>query len=187
MVDQTYAPPADLDGRRSRALIAGVVGLVVCALGFVFDREHFFRSWLIAYLLFLGIALGSLGLMMIQHLSGGVWGVFRRIFEAAAGTLPLLAVLFLPVLLGMGTLYPWTHADHVAADEILRHKEPYLNIPFFIARAAIYFAGWIAIAEILRRWSRRQDEGDMSVNRKIQYLSGGGIVFYTFAATFAAI
>jgi hypothetical protein len=186
-VEQTYAPPADLDNRRSKALVAGLVGLVVCAIGFVVDRDHFFRSWLIAYLLFLGIALGSMGLMMIQHLSGGSWGVFRRIFEAAAGTLPLLAVLFIPVLVGMGSLYPWTHADHVAADEVLQHKAPYLNVPFFLVRAFIYFAGWIAIAEILRRWSRRQDEGDMSVNLKIQYLSGGGLVFYTFAATFASI
>jgi hypothetical protein len=186
-VDQTYAPPADIDSRRSQALVAGLVGLVACAIGFVVDRDHFFRSWLIAYLLFLGIALGSMGLMMIQHLSGGAWGVFRRIFEAASGTLPLLAVLFIPVLVGMGSLFPWTHADHVAADEVLQHKAPYLNVPFFLIRAFIYFAGWIAIAEILRRWSRRQDEGDMSVNLRIQYLCGGGLVFYTFAATFASI
>src|SRR5690606_14431168 len=114
-------------------------------------------------------------------------GVFRRIFEASSATLPLLAVLFIPVLVGMGSLYPWTHADHVAADEILQHKAPYLNVPFFVVRAVIYFVGWIAIAMTLRKWSRRQDEGDMSVNLRIQYLSGGGLVFYTFAATFAAI
>ena len=87
---------------------------MLCALGFVFDRDHFFRAWLIAYLLFLGIALGSMALMMIQHLSGGPWGVFRRIFEASSRTLPLLALLFLPVVLGMGSLYAWTHPDHVA-------------------------------------------------------------------------
>ena len=103
-METTYSPPvADIDGVRSRALIAGVVGLAVCALGFVVDRDHFFRAWLIAYMLFLGIALGSLALMMIQHLSGGIWGVFRRIFEASSRTMPLLAVLFVPVLLGMGT------------------------------------------------------------------------------------
>ena len=68
-----------------------------------------------------------MALMMIQHLSGGAWGVFRRIFEASSRTLPLMAVLFVPVLLGMTSLYPWTHADLVQADEILRHKAPYLN------------------------------------------------------------
>ena len=63
------------------------------AVGLLIDRDHFFRAWLVAYMLFLGIALGSLALMMIQHLSGGTWGVFRRIFEASSRTLPLLAVL----------------------------------------------------------------------------------------------
>jgi hypothetical protein len=119
-VDTTYSPPAaDIDRLRSRALIAGVVGLAGCGLGLLFDRDHFFRSWLVAYMLFLGIALGSMALIMVQHLSGGGWGVFRRIFEASSRTLPLLAVLFIPVLLGVGTLYPWSHADHVAGDEIL--------------------------------------------------------------------
>jgi hypothetical protein len=182
-----YAPPADIDAPRSRALLVGLVGLVGCAIGLVVDRDHFFRSWLVAYLLFLGIALGSLGLLMIQHLSGGAWGVFRRVFEASSRTLPFLALLFLPVVLGMGTIFPWTHPEHVQQDEVLRHKAIYMNTGFFLARAFVYFAGWILLAWTLTRWSRRQDEGDMSVNGKIQYLSGGGLVFYTFAATFAAI
>ena len=181
------AAPRDIDGLRSRALIAGVVGLVGCGLGFVFDRDHFFRSWLIAYLLVLGIALGSMALLMIQHLSGGAWGVFRRVFEASSRTLPLLALMFLPIVLGMGTLYSWTHAEHVAADAILQHKAPYLNVPFFLIRARIYFAGWIGIAWTMSRWSRRQDEGDMSVNKRLQYLAGGGLVFYALASTFAGI
>src|SRR5687767_8906908 len=187
MADTTYAPPADIDVRRSRALVAGGVGLAVCVLGFVFDRGHFFRTWLITYLLFLGIALGSLGLLMIQHLSGGAWGVFRRIFEASSRTLPLMALLFLPVLAGMTSLYPWTHADHVAADEVLRHKAPYLNSPFFVARALFYFAGWIGLAFVLSKWSKRQDDGEMAVNLPIQRLSGFGLVFYALTVTFAGI
>ena len=79
----TYTPPvADLDALRGRALRIGIAGLVVCAIGFVIAREHFFRAWLIAFLLWLGLTVGSMALMMIQHLSGGAWGVFRRIFEA---------------------------------------------------------------------------------------------------------
>src|SRR5687768_5451160 len=143
MADATYASPADIDARRSRALVAGGIGLAACALGFIFDRGHFFRSWLIAYLLFLGIALGSMALLMIQHLSGGAWGIFRRIFEASSRTIPFLALLFIPVLLGLSDLYVWTHPDHVQADEILRHKAPYLNSPFLIGRALLYFAIWI--------------------------------------------
>ena len=187
-VDTTYSPPvADIDRVRSRALIAGVIGLVGCGIGLLVDRDHFFRAWLVAYMLFLGIALGSMALMMIQHLSGGVWGVFRRIFEASSRTLPLLAVLFIPVLLGIGTLYPWSHPDHVATDEVLRHKSAYLNTTFFIVRAVIYFAGWWGIATLLNKWSRLQDSGDVAVNTRIQRLSGAGLVFYALAVTFAGI
>ena len=113
---------------------------MLCALGFFISPGNLFRAWLTAYLVFLGIALGSMAMVMIQHLSGGSWGVFRRMFEASSRTLPLLALLFLPVVLGMGSLFVWTHPDHVQADEILRHKAPYLNIPFFLVRALIYFA-----------------------------------------------
>ena len=188
MADVTYAPPAaDIDARRSRALVAGLAGLVACGIGFAVDRDHVFRSWLIAYLLFLGIALGSMGLMMIQHLSGGAWGVFRRVFEASSRTLPLMALLFLPIVLGMGTLYPWTHVDHVQRDEVLRHKAIYLNTGFFLFRALVYFGGWILITWTMTRWSRQQDSGDSSVNLRLQYLSGGGLVFYAFSVTFAAI
>jgi len=184
----TYAPPVvDLDGRRSRALIAGVVGLAVCAIGFVVDPDHLFRAWLIAYLVFLGIALGSMALMMIQHLSGGTWGVFRRVFEASSRTIPLLAVLFIPVILGMGSLYVWTHEDHVQADEILRHKAPYLNTPFFIVRAVVYFGVWAALSWILNRLSARQDTGDLSVNTTIQRVSGAGLVIYALTITFAGV
>ena len=178
---------ADIAIPRSRALIAGGIGLVGCAIGFLVDRDQFFRSWLIAYMLFLGIALGSLALMMVQHLSGGAWGVFRRIFEASSRTLPLLMILFIPVLLGMTSLYPWTHDDHVQADAVLRHKAPYLNIPFFVARAVIYFAGWWGISFLLNKWSQQQDAGDVAANTRLQRLSGAGLVFYAMAVTFAGI
>jgi hypothetical protein len=185
--DMQYAPPEDLDGRRALALKVGAVGLVACAFGYGFDPAHFFRSWLIAYLLFLGIALGSMGLLMVQHLSGGAWGVFRRVFEASSRTLPLMALLFLPIAFGITSLYPWSHPDLVQGDEVLMHKAPYLNSVFFLIRALFYFVGWTLIAWTLSRWSRQQDEGDMSVNLKLQYLSGGGIVFYTLTATLASV
>jgi len=107
-----YAPPADIDARRSRSLVIGVGALVLCAVGFFINRDQFFRAWLIGYMLWLGVALGSMGLMMIHHLSGGAWGmVVRRVWEASSRTLPLLTLLFVPVALGMNRLYPWTHAE----------------------------------------------------------------------------
>lgn len=186
-MEMSYAAPAELEGLRTRALKVGLGGLAVCALGFLFAPEHFFRAWLIGYLLWLGVSLGSMALVMIQHLTGGGWGVFRRVLEASSRTLPLMALLFLPIVIGMGTLYPWTHADHVQAVEILRHKAPYLNSAFFLVRAFIYFAGWIGIAWTLTRWSRRQDSGETSVNPRLQRLSGAGLVFYALSITFAGV
>ena len=187
-MEMTYSPPvADLDARRSRALVVGGAGLVLCGIGFFLDRDHFFRSWLIAFLLFLGISLGSMALMMIQHLSGGTWGVFRRVFEASSRTVPFMFVLFVPVILGMTSLYVWTHPEHVQADEILRHKSLYLNSAFFIGRAVLYFAIWSGLSIVLNRLSARQDTGEVSVNPTIQRVSGAGIVLYALTVTFAGI
>jgi hypothetical protein len=187
-VDVTYSvPAAEFDARRSRALVAGAVGVAACVVGAVLDPANFYRAWLVAYMLFLGIALGSLALLMVQHLSGGSWGIFRRIFEASTRTIPLLAFLFLPILLGMEELFPWTHADLVQQDEILQRKAPYLNTTFFIVRAAIYFASWWALTVVLNRLSLRQDSGDPRVNLPIQRISGAGLVIYALTVTFAGI
>src|ERR1041384_7189928 len=125
----------------------GVAALVLCAIGFFINRDQFFRAWLIGYMLWLGVALGSMGLMMIHHLSGGAWGmVVRRVWEASSRTLPLLTVLFIPVVLGMNRLYPWMHPDLMQTDPVLKHKSLYLNPTFFLARAAIYFIGWNLLA-----------------------------------------
>ncbi len=187
-MESTYPIPTDIiDARRSRALIAGCVGLAACAIGVVFEPGHVYRAWLIAFMLFLGIALGSLALLMIQHLSGGAWGIFRRIFEASSRTIPLLAILFLPIVFGMHELYPWTHAELVREDEVLQHKSIYLNTTFFLVRAAIYFASWWGLSALLNRMSLQQDAGDVAVNLRIQRLSGAGLVIYALTVTFAGI
>lgn len=186
--DLTYSPPAaEIDRIRGRALAAALVGLVGCAIAFVVARDHLYRSWLVSFLLVAGISLGSTALMMVQHLSGGAWGVFRRIFEASSRTLPLVALLFLPIVAGLQTLYPWAHADHVQADEILRTRSLYLNLPFFLGRAAFYFAVWVGLATILNGLSRRQDSGETGVNRNIQRWSGAGLVVYALTVTFAGV
>src|SRR6185436_4480374 len=103
-------------------------------------------SYLIAYLFWLGIALGGFAILMIQNLTGGRWGaVLRRLLEAATRTLPLLALLFLPLVLGVHSLYPWARPIP-ADDKVLQEKALYLNVPFFLMRAVLYFVGWLAVA-----------------------------------------
>ncbi|MDO8795237.1 MAG: hypothetical protein Q7J25_11520 [Vicinamibacterales bacterium] len=188
MTQTNYAAPAELAARRLPAFAAGAAGLALCGLGFAIDRDQFFRAYLIAYLFWLGVPLGSMALMMVHHMSGGAWGVvIRRIFEASSRTLPLLAVLFLPIVFGMQTLYPWANADLVAHDGALQHKAIYLNTPFFLARAAFYFACWIGLATVFSRWSLAQDGGDRKAARRMERLSGAGLVIYGLTITFAAV
>ncbi|MBZ5723550.1 MAG: hypothetical protein LAP87_01000 [Acidobacteriia bacterium] len=179
----------DLRVWRSRAAIVGVAALAVTAIGAIAWPAQFFRSYLWSYVFYLGVTLGSMAWLMLQYLSGGAWGmVIRRPCEAATRTLPLLAILFVPVGLGISSLYRWSHADVVAADAIIRHKHAYLNVPFFLARAALYFAGWLVCSWYLNRWSSREDrEGPAVVHRKLATWAGPGLIFWAFSITFMAV
>src|SRR5205823_9039623 len=124
-------------------LLAGGAGAVVSAIGLVIEPTQFFQSYLMAYMLCLGVTLGCLALGMVHQLSGGAWGVvIRRPIGAATRVLPVMTLLFLPIVLGMRQLYPWTDAALVARDEALQHKHVYLNAPFFLIRSVVYFATW---------------------------------------------
>ena len=178
-----------LDKLQSRALIIGVVGLIATAAGFAMDSEQFFRSYLMAFMQWAGVALGSLGLLMLHHMVGGNWGVaIRRQLEAGTRTFPLVIIMFLPVALGLHHLYEWSHADVVAKDPILQHKAIYLNATGFYIRAAIYFFLWIFLAMRLNNMSKRQEqEGYWAVRPALQRLSAPGLIVYCLAVTFAGI
>src|SRR5919197_6259610 len=137
----------ELAAQQRRFLIAGAAGAVVSAIGLVFDVRQFLQSYLMGYMLCLGVTLGCLALGMVHQLSGGAWGVvLRRPIGAASRVLPVMTLLFLPILLGVHHLYIWSHADLVARDEALQHKHLYLNTPFWIIRALVYFAVWNALS-----------------------------------------
>ena len=178
----------ELERIQRRLLIAGVAGLVVSAAGWFIDPRQFFQSYLMAYMLCLGVTLGCLALGMVHQLSGGAWGVvIRRPIGAASRVLPVLTLLFVPVLLGLGHLYAWTDSAVVAADHLLQAKAAYLNTPFFIARAVFYFAVWNAVTYFLNRWAVEQDRtGDPRVARRMQRLSAGGLLAYGLTITFAS-
>jgi hypothetical protein len=165
------------------------VALVACVIGALFSPDQFFRSYLFSYLFYLGMTLGCMALVMLQYLSGGSWGiVIRRITESATRTIPLLAFLFLPILIGIPKLYSWSHDDVVKADPLLQHKHLYLNVPFFIVRVLIYFIGWWVFAHFLNKWSHEQDtSGRDPRGRRLQLLSGPGLIFYALSVTFASV
>jgi hypothetical protein len=170
------------------ALIVGAVGILASLLGAFVATDQFFRSWLLAYLFWFAIALGALPLVMLHHLVGGKWGfATRRILESATRTLPLMAILFVQLLLGIHHLYEWSHTEVVAQDIVLQHKSTYLNTPFFIARAVAYFALWLGLGWFLNRWSAEQDStGDVSIVKRFQRLSGPGLIIYALTITFAS-
>ena len=179
----------ELDRIRKRALLVGGAGLGICIVGAFPNPEQFFRSYLLGYLFWIGIALGSFAILMLHHLVGGAWGfVICRTLESATRTLPLMGLLFVPLLLGMHHVYVWARPEEVAADELLQHKSYYLNLPFFIARAAVYFAIWIGIAYFLNKWSAEHDRTtDPSLARRFQLLSGPGLLLYGLTVTFAFV
>lgn len=189
MIDarRLYVAPATVGRVQQWALIAGLVGLTLCAVGAIFRPAVFLQSYLFAYLFLLGLALGSMAILMLQYLTTGDWGVVtRRVLESAMRTLPWLAVGFLPVALGARELYVWARPAQAAA-EGLDYRAEYLNLPFFVARAVIYFAVWLAMAHRLDRWSREQDRGAaLEWLKRLRRLSGPGLALYGVTITFAA-
>lgn len=170
-------------------LAVGVVALAACGAGWIWSPDQFFRSYLVAYLFWSGIALGCLPILMLQYITGGMWGaVLRRVLESGTRTIPVMAVLFLPIVFGLHHLYEWTHADVVAHDRILQLKASYLNVPFFLGRAALYFVVWIGVMMLLNRWSSAQDENDdPQLGKRLHYMSRAGLLLYALTMTFASI
>jgi hypothetical protein len=180
---------AAIDRVRRPSLAVGLAALAACGAGWYFAPAAFFRAYLFAYVFFAGLSLGCLAIVMLQHLTGGAWGIpIRRILESGTRTLPLVALLFLPIAFGLRRLYPWARTDDVAKDALLQAKEAYLNVPFFLARAAFYFGVWISFAWFVNRWSLEQDHaGSPALTRRLQMLSAAGLVAYGLTMTFASI
>jgi hypothetical protein len=182
-------PSATIDRFQRLATGAAALGLgLTLVLGF-FNPAAGFRGWLYAYLFWSGVALGCLSLTLIHNMTGGMWGLsIRRLLEAGTRTFPLLAALFLPLVFGLKLLFVWADPQAVAADELLRHKAPYLNVPFFLARAVFYFVVWAGLAHVVSSWSQALDAGpNLKIERKLRSLGGGGLVLLGLTITFASL
>jgi len=191
MSAQDYKVPESIDRIRQRALFAGVIGLVICLIGIVKAPDRFYPSYLLAFMFVLGLSLGSLGLLMLQHLTGGNWGIIiRRPLESATRVLAVVAVLFIPIFFGMKYLYAaWLTAPPSGEGALSEFQRSYLTPNGFRIRAVLYFVIWGILAFLFNRWSREQDANpeDTSVRRRFKIMAGPGIILYVFVMSFAAI
>lgn len=182
--------PAAVDRLRFLALVAGGVGAVGLIAGFFLQPSYFFRSYLVGWVFWIGVALGSLALLMVQHMTRGAWGVAaRRVLEAATRTLPWMFLLFIPLILpaSFDALYPWSRAA-AATDAILQRKAAYLNETGFIVRQVIYFGLWFFLMFALNRLSARQDrEANPDLIARMKRIAAPGILLWSLGVTFAAV
>jgi len=188
---QEYMAPESVSRVQRAGWLVGGVALIAAIFGAVTSPDKFYQSYLMAYLLVLGLTLGSLGLLMLQHLTGGNWGIIiRRPLEAAAQNIWLVFLMFVPVVLGMNSLYrAWLDPELRKADPLSPLQQWYLTSSAFLIRAVIYFAIWFALMWIFNRWSQRQDvdRDDRGLRRSFKLLAGPGIILYVVAMTFASI
>ena len=186
-----HSVPEQVDVLQRRAFAGGAAGLIASLVGALVSPTQFFHSYLFAFLFWNGIALGCLSLLMIQHLTGGRWGLaIRRLLEAGTRTVPVLVLLFVPVVVGLERIYPWAGSEQ--SDATIRHaieiKHAYLNVPFFLGRAAFYFGVWFLLAYFLNRVSLETDAGmDLRRARLMRSISGGGLLLMGLTITFMSM
>jgi hypothetical protein len=171
------------------ALIVGLAASAICVAAAFIMPAQFFRSYLVAYLLWSGVTLGCLGVVMLHHLVGGGWGyLIRRLLESGLKTWPMLALFMLPIVGGVHYLYRWSQPQQVASSAMLKFKSAYLNVPFFLGRLALYLVVWGLLAHFLTKWSAAQDfSSDPSCLRRLQRISGPGLILYWVTVSFACI
>lgn len=173
---------------KKQALVTGIAGLIATFAGFFIDQTQFFFSYLTAYMFWLTLVLGALFFTQLHHISGADWSiVLRRIIETVMISLPLMAILVIPILFGLHDLYHWSHADSVAADPVLLKKSAYLNPVFFTIRVILYFAIWILLARRLYQTSLAQDASFQPEQiMKMRKISAPGMILFALSITFAS-
>lgn len=178
-----------LEKVKHRSLMTALLALPTLFVGAFLYPEQFFQAYLVSYLFWISIVLGCLGILMLHNLTGGEWGVpIRAILESSTKTLPLMAILFLPFLIGVNYLYIWAHPEMAATDELLQHKQAYLNINFFFIRSIAYFFIWTTLAHFLNKWSLQlKKNGNQLSKNRLQSLSSLGLILYVVTATLAYI
>lgn len=190
---ENYYAPAAINRLRTLALGVGGIALIIWAAGAYFDTEQALRSWLLGFIFWGGIAIGCLGVLMLQYLTGGAWGVvIRRIVEAGSRTLPLIFLMFIPLAIGVytGSFYEWTHLP--LTDHVMEHRGIFMTPWFWIVRTVIYFALWGVMVHLLNKWGAAQDktmtvEDSRLLLERASRFSGPTMVVYALVVTFAVV
>lgn len=143
---------------RNVLMLAALISIIACIAGYIQDPDRFFRSYLVAFAYTCAVGLAAFFFVMVQFLSGSAWSVtMRRIMENLMVTLPVGALLFVPLAFGLKHIYPWTNPELTAASELLRAKSGFLDETFFIARTYGYFIFWSIWIFAIYRQSVKQD------------------------------
>ena len=199
MAGQEYPAPESVSRLQTRAFGVGAIAMLLALYGAIHSPQTFFASYLMSFLLVLGVTLGSLGLVMLQHLTAGHWGVIiRRPLESATRTLPLLVIAFLPIaIFGMQYLYNggngndkgWLNAPASGEGALSAFQKSWLTHSGYLIRAVIYFAVWLFLMFIFNIWSKQQDANktDRALRQRFKVLAGPGIILYVFAMSLASI
>lgn len=165
---------------QTRAVIIAAGAILLSLLGVFLDRQQFLRSYLFAWLFCTGLSFGALVILMMHFLTGGIWGIVVRPFSfAAIRIIPLMALLFLPIALGLPQIYRWAAGGAVDSEGYL-HKARYFSLPFFLSRTAFYFFALILIGHLLRKWFA------LGATKKLAALSAGGLIAYVLCMNFAS-
>jgi len=198
MSGPVYNAPESMSRLQTRAFFVGGLALLVSIAGAVSSPALFYQSYLMSFLLVLGLTVGSLGLVMLQHLTSGHWGIIiRRPLEAASRAVPLMVVAFLPMaIFGMKYLYSgheeekgWLNAPATGEGALSDFQRGYLTLHGFYIRAFVYFAVWLGLMFTFNVLSKQQDARpeDRALRLRFKMLAGPGIILYVFMMTFAAI
>lgn len=189
-----FQAPAQIGSLRNISLGVGGIATLVILVGALISpewREQALRSWLLGFVLWAGIGIGSIGVLLLQYLTGGAWGVvIRRVVEAGMRTLPILIVLFLPIAIGLTSLYEWTHLP--ATDHVIEHRGWYMTVSGWLIRSAIYFALWGVMMYLLNKWSREQDaansyEESAAILGTATRFSGPTLAIFALVVSFAVV
>ncbi len=180
------APPV-AQTMQQRSLVIGVIAAIASVAGAFLAPGSFYSAYLTGFIFWLGLSLGCMAILMLYHLVGGAWGtVIRRILESGMMTLPLMFVLFIPILLNLPKLYFWDRPG-LTDPKIVEITHSYLNFDGILVRYIVYFVIWIGTAYFLNRWSTEQDSIASQSTLRFRALSSIGLVVYSLTISFAVI